>query len=101
MAFGLQLQNGGSERGGGGGVVWKDRRCDRWDELNLRTPAEGEMPRGCGNLEDEHRSLCLFKQHNQLRIVLREMNIHAEDMLTQCEVGLAVGVGSRGGAAGL
>lgn len=58
--------------------------CDRWDVLNLEAPAEGEMTRRCRIVED--KSLSLFKEHKYRQVIVREINVCAEDVLTLCEV---------------
>lgn len=59
--------------------------CDRWDVLNLEAPAEGEMTRRCRTVEED-KSLSLFKEHNYRQVIVREINVCAEDVLTLCEV---------------
>lgn len=66
-------------------MVFGRTGCDRWDVLNLEAPAEGEMTRR-RRAAEEDKSLSLFKEHNYCQVIVREINVCAEDVLTLCEV---------------
>lgn len=74
-------------------MVFGRTGCDRWDVLNLEAPAEGEMTRRRRTAEED-KSLSLFKEHNYCQVIVREINVCAEDVLTLCEV-------SKGGGSSL